>query len=358
MGSLAAAAFALGILAGRASAPRPAARIARVGGASPAADGRREGVGAAGFPGEGDERNTNAGAASGEGGHGPDCLGGLLSGWARRDPGAALAWAEGLGGAERRDFLGTVLFQLARLDPERALEAVAALPAGSLRFQTIEEVAPHLAARDRERALAWAGALPNAAERLAARQAIVGRLAEDDPEAAAAVLASLAPQDLPADLRDELDRQIAETWLASDPERGAAWIASLPSDRVTDEVLREWAAADPAGAAAFLERHRGSTSFDEFSPEAYSHAAAGLARKDPEAALAWAERIGEPSAREWSRNAALSTWTETDPEAAARAAGTRAARPSTPSPEPGRSSTPSRRPPGRGGSAARRGARP
>lgn len=116
--------------------------------------------------------------------------GGMLVGeWAKTDPAAALAWANGQeNGFERSKLLAAIATTLAGTDPAKAAEIIKSLPPGPSRANAGAAYAAALAKKDPEAAEAWTEANLQGAARLLSLAAIAGTKAEANPAAALKML--------------------------------------------------------------------------------------------------------------------------------------------------------------------------
>lgn len=116
----------------------------------------------------------------------------LVSGWARREPDAALAWAQGLRDRTKRaEAMGVVLDQLAAEHPEKVGRAIEEMPDGHAKWRLYAEHAKRLAATDPEAARAWAEAAPTPLLRREATVELARGLATANPTAALEALRGL-----------------------------------------------------------------------------------------------------------------------------------------------------------------------
>ncbi|MFN0129425.1 MAG: hypothetical protein ACKV19_22395 [Verrucomicrobiales bacterium] len=126
----------------------------------------------------------------------------LVSGWARREADAALAWAQALPDQARRsEALGIVLAQWAATHPEKVGPAIEAMPDGRTKWKLYAEHTRSLAAT----ATQWAA---------------------ESPQVAADWAATLPP----GEARAWAAANVAGQWQLYDEAAARAWIESLPPD--------------------------------------------------------------------------------------------------------------------------------
>jgi len=138
-------------------------------------------------------------------------------------------------------------------------------------------------------------------------------LAERDPLAAAAWM-----ENLPERLRVELAAVIASAWGKREPELAAAWAHYQLEGEAREQALlsvsADWALANPVAAAEY-----GLTISSQIRQEKFLKTV-GMqwGRQDSVAALAWADRVLQGTARESFLSGLCSTLAETSPLQAAQ----------------------------------------
>lgn len=299
--------------------------------------------------------------------------------WVRTDFSAALTWAQGLTEpTDRATALEVVFTELAVKDPLQAIDLaqksltgsaldrtvfsalqkltetdpraasglVKLLPPGEMQTLAAVEVARALASQNAEAALAWAKTLPTDAVRsLAMKRALEIWATTDLPAAsryvatlpagpeqttAAATLAlPLAAADpknalswaqaLPAtETRRSALAVIADTWAQHDASAATRWVAEQPSStldtlapQTLNAALSYWVLQDAVAAQDFVRT---------LPPASQGGAAAFIApllsQTNPTGAIAWAQSLSHPPAREAALAAAYSRWHDNAPAAA------------------------------------------
>jgi hypothetical protein len=238
----------------------------------------------------------------------------IASTYARTDPVAAVAWAQGLEPAPP-GVLATVLGGLAQNDPERAIGLALELE-GVDQVSTLQSVILGSVMRDARYAELIADRLLGAAtrpgERDQALQTLLSAWSQRDPTAALRWMIANADSVTPfafANLGRELGRR--------DPQSAAAYANQLPS-----EVRGEWIAAvgagyamsDPRGAASWIAQYRGQPGYDA----AAAAIASQIAQYDAAAAAGLVATItsGSPQAQQAAASVA-SQWAIRNPREAA-----------------------------------------
>jgi hypothetical protein len=218
----------------------------------------------------------------------------FVEAWARVDPASCRARVASWQPDRQRQVWPALARSWARTEPERALEAIRALPDVSMRYAAEPGLVEgwsrsdrpglfvHLAQlsdRSRRRALAalaatgrvdTAGAAAVADELARLRDAGIDEGARAD--VAIAGIEAIARSDLPRalDLTSTLEanpgyaealRRVAVQWVQRDAEAALAWLrersVGAPRDAALRAAYREWYLRDAARAATWIEAHRG-----------------------------------------------------------------------------------------------------
>jgi hypothetical protein len=262
----------------------------------------------------------------------------VLREWAKLDPAAMLDYALGLDAAAQRAALETAGFEaFAQLPPERVMAILDRLPTDvAPEVRQIELLG--MARKDPLAAIRYAEGLPPGPERMRALELAARGYASADPEAALAWAQTLEPPNaaivasvLAGFARVAPDRAIdllLATELSSqrsslatalvtggllDAEHVDALLRRWPATRGRrDEVLRlayAWARRDPERAVDWLLAN------GERGADAYAAAAEALGRRDPAAAAAYLDRIPSELRATWIKAAAIG-YAGADPAAA------------------------------------------
>ena len=262
--------------------------------------------------------------------------------WASQDPDAALEWALAQPGSKDADPLRQVAAEIANHSPREMFELVGTLEPPR-RDRVAEDVLFAWVRTDPEATLDAFLAMKNAAQLGHIGWRIIGSWANEDPQAAFGWVQAQEPSPM------------RSAWLAStladlaksDPVRAltlAGEIDGLARRRAVTSVLGSWADDDPRAAAAWLDASGGKTAaavlavvgryadldpeeafewLQDQSVEAQGRGLATVVRqmvaKSPDSALRLIERVGDSSLKQGATHQLISTWIETDPQAAVRA---------------------------------------
>lgn len=218
----------------------------------------------------------------GRAGRGPgmDSQGGasIIAGeWAKQDPQAALAWANGLTG-EKRQALSGVLGEVAKSDPAKAAKMlsgvniadasssyrVVAEAYGSSNFAEAQSWIQSLQADQQEAAMASAiSGLAKSDPQAAAAQvavmaagdskdravtSVVGSMARDNPQAAA----DFVMKNGSADAQEQSMRSLVPAWVAKDSAAAFNFVSSMPAGGARDRGLRSYVWSNNSAAPSEL----------------------------------------------------------------------------------------------------------
>ncbi len=229
--------------------------------------------------------------------------------WAKLDPEAALAWANGLEGRDKGGALNSVISEMASKDPVKAAQVAATLT-GDDQARAYGEIAGKWASTDFAAAEAWIQGLPAESRDRAMSEAIES-MAATDPQGAAAKVASIpVGRD-----RDRAIEDVAESWARKDPAGAAAWVTQQeiedPDDAIRS-VISTWATQDSAGALAFIQQQPAG----ELRDEATSTYIWSNRDSTPQQTIQLAESISDEGARSRTVGMAAMRWMQEDKEAA------------------------------------------
>lgn len=185
----------------------------------------------------------------GRGGPGGDNGAGVIAReWAKLDPQAALDWAQGLDGRDKRSALVSVLGEMATSDPAEAASVASGLE-GDDRNRAYSEIAEKWAQSDYASAEAWINTLTGEDKQDAMASAI-GVLAKSDPVGASVKVAAMTN----GGEKERAIRDVASSWAREAPADAAEWVAAQ-SDGADGmrNVMATWAGQDAPAALSFIE---------------------------------------------------------------------------------------------------------
>ncbi|MFP6856602.1 MAG: hypothetical protein VCA73_04980 [Roseibacillus sp.] len=243
-----------------------------------------------------------------------DDMSSALAGWASANPGAALAWFDGLDmendarfnpllidrkiptDALRHGLMRGLVQGLADSDPNAASQFVHGLAAtGQKGAEGLMHIVLGAVLRTDSPAEAagWAENLPDGSLRNQAMGRVAGHFANADPEGAAAWAANFSGQPESS----AIIGGVGARWASKDPQAAVTWLNELPAGQGQNSgmrgALREWAGRDPTAAGEYLQAMPASPVRDA-AIGGYSRR---IAWENPRAAMDWAEAISSPDER-------------------------------------------------------------
>jgi hypothetical protein len=243
-------------------------------------------------------------------GGGESGAGTIATEWAKLDPEAALAWANGLTGNNQTNALRSIISELAGTDPTKAAQIASTLT-GDEQTRAYGDIAEKLATKDFASAEAFIAGLPTPEARNRALSDALNVLARTDPQAAAAKMANMAE----GDDRDRAISGIADGWARQDPAAAAAWLSQQTSDDMDDavrSVVQSWAGRDSAAALSWIQTQPQG----EVRDEAIGTYIWTSRNSDPQSTIQLAESISDEGNRNRSVFMATRRWMQQDPTAA------------------------------------------
>jgi len=229
--------------------------------------------------------------------------------WAKLDPEAALAWANGLSGRDKSSALNSVISEMAAKDPTKAAQVASTLE-GDDQARAYGEIAGKWASTDFSAAEAWIQSLPAEARDRAMSEAIES-LAATDPQGAAAKVASIpVGRD-----RDRAIEDVAGAWARKDPAGAAAWLVQQETEDPEDAirgVISSWTAQDSGAALAFIQQQP----VGELRDEATSTYIWSNRGASPQETIQLAETISDEGSRSRTVGMTAMRWMQEDKDAA------------------------------------------
>ena len=248
----------------------------------------------------------------GPGGGGGNAASVIATEWAKLDPDAAIAWANGLTGENQTGALRSIVTELAGTDPTKAAQIASTLTNERDKVAAYGDIAEKLAQKDFASAEAFIAGLPTeGGVRDRALSDALNVLARTDPQAAAAKLANMAE----GNERDRAVSGIAEGWARRDPAAAAAWVSQQTTEDMDDavrSVVSTWAGRDSAAALSWIQ----SQPQGEVRDEAIGTYIWTNRSGDPQSTIQLAESISDEGDRNRSVFMATRRWMEQDREAA------------------------------------------
>lgn len=239
-------------------------------------------------------------------------LDGLMERWAATDYDAAKAWAASLPTTREKVAATTSALQaLAQMDPEKSLSLLNSADVGSGRGQVINQAITSLALKDFDQAISQASGFTNFIDKSSALAALAENASEENREKILKLAASL-----PANLARSIYQGGIWERAYSDPAGIVETVGKIPlasvREQATNQAVEMLSYYQPDEAMKLF----GSLQSASQNPDMASQIASSVAWTDPEKAVAWAEKLGTEALKKSALVAAISNWSQNDPEKA------------------------------------------
>jgi hypothetical protein len=234
----------------------------------------------------------------------------MLGQMAKYDPDQALQIAQAAESpAQRAQALGKVLAGIAETNPSMAMEQLRKLPPGEMRGEVLSEIAGSVATLTPSAALDWLNDIDDKSLQNDAAQSLGWQLARRNVEGAAQLI-----DRIPKEARPSWITAVALAYADVDVEKGRQWIrkyANEPGDAAF-QFARTVAARSPEQAVQLVE----GIVDDQERDRLLRGLLPPLAGHSPALAARWAERVTDDSMRERSIGEVASIWAQYDLPAA------------------------------------------
>ena len=240
----------------------------------------------------------------------------VLEVWGRKDPAAAIAWANNALAEQpsrtRNSQLMAIYRGYAANNPGAAFQQALAINDNNrLKNHLLDQVIRvQIESGGLQAAKLAVDLVADPEMQRSLRRELVDEWAEFDPKAAAAYVVKLGE-----DADSSIKSALVSEWAESDPAAAAAWLSSLNEDdpaiaRASSSVIREWTRYDLAASADWLNSLPASPELDR-AVISYTFRAA---EEDPETAMSWAQSIEDDRRRTWTMERVAGAWKNQDAE--------------------------------------------
>jgi hypothetical protein len=234
----------------------------------------------------------------------------MLGQMARYDPDQALQIAQSAESpAQRAQALGQVLAAIAQTNPSMAMTQLQKLPSGRTRWQVLNQIAGSVATLSPTAALDWLNDIEDKSLQTQAAQALGWTLSQRNVEAAAQLV-----DRVPKEVRANWITSVAMGYAASDVEKGRQWVRRYANDGadMTSQFATAVAQRNPELALQLV----GDVTDDRERDRLLSGVLPPLAEHSPALAASWAEKVTDDELRGRSIGEVASTWAQYDLQAA------------------------------------------
>ena len=234
-----------------------------------------------------------------------------LSAYARRDPKAAMEFLQTLEPGMRSRMLPDTFQQLARKEPEAAIEWVRKEPDSYAKGKALEDSAYYLANSMPEETIKLAREYPEMQSRILDNA--FGSIARNDLNKAM----ELAKEWESEPQYSNILRGIANSYARENPEQAFEWAQSLPAEHqsnVLSSIVSRIAGDDPSMASDFLGKMAVDTPQQQSAfNNALQNIASNWAHNDPVAAAEWLQAMPDSDASRSGLQQVAEQWARVDP---------------------------------------------
>ena len=240
-----------------------------------------------------------------------------LTGWAAKDPAAAMAWMETYKGEDKEGLTQSLINGLAKSDFAGALKYAGALENKEERGRAAQTLAREMIRTGGvEGATAWLASLTDPTMKAGAFDTVAQQLMRSDPEQAAAFIRKNAGEEYAAGAAASFAANLSR----KDVQQGLEFAATLTGSaqaRAYGEIVSRWMEQDDGAKAAEASEYVNKMPAGAARDAGAAIIARQVAREDPAASVAWAGTISDPGQREQILVQAGRRYLRSDPQAAA-----------------------------------------
>ncbi len=235
----------------------------------------------------------------------------------QHDPKQALEFAYSLDSAsERSQAVRQTIEQMASLSPQEAASAMDGMKDPKDRQQALVALADAWSKRDPEAALRWAESL-SGDEQTAALAKLLPAQARNDAPGAGERLRTLLenPGNTSGAVLQSAAGELAGEWAGRNPQEAAAWVGGLPEGAAAESgagsLVRNWSTHDAAAAAGWIHTLPSGGVKDA----AIQPLVEAIRQNDPESAFSWGLSIADAAKRTAVMEATIKEWNTNDADA-------------------------------------------
>jgi len=230
----------------------------------------------------------------------------MLGEMAKYDPDQALQIAQAAESpSQRAQAMGKVLAAIAQTNPSLAMTHLLKLPAGGMRSEILGEVTRSVASLSPTTALDWLNDIDDRAMQLEATQQLGWALSQRNVEAAAQLV-----DRIPKEARANWITAVAMGYAQADVEKGRQWVRRYGNDgqQTASQFARAVAQRNPEAAVQLVD----DVVDDQERDRLLRGLLPPLAEHSPALAARWAERVTDDEMRTRSISEVASTWAQYD----------------------------------------------
>lgn len=242
-----------------------------------------------------------------------------LSGWAAKDPKAAMAWLQAFDGDDReKEWMGMSLVNgLAKSSPEEAMKYALSMKDEGSRARAAETIAREMIrAGGTEKATAWLASITDPDMKRGAFQTVSEQLLRSDPAKAAEYIKQHAGEDYAKGAVASLANSLAR----KDVNQALEFAGGLTGEsqaRAYGSIFNQWLDKDRGAGAADVAKYVEGMPAGPAKDAGARQLAEQAMRQDPTTAIAWASSIQDPETRQDTLVDAARRYMMRDPQGAA-----------------------------------------
>ncbi|MGI9285885.1 MAG: hypothetical protein ACR2P1_10895 [Pseudomonadales bacterium] len=222
-------------------------------------------------------------------------------------PDAALEWIQtNLEDQQRDSMLRVAIGQIARHNPQRAINYLEKFPAAKRQANMPQTIATAWASNDPQAAIDWVNT-QDPQQAAQALRAIARVWSTKDPEAAGRYV-----ENLPAESRQGWIIGVAASYAQRDPPAALSWLQQYDAEQgysaALNSILTQWAHRDPRAVLAYVERQPEAQKLSSVVVNSMSR----LAQQDTAGAAAIVEAMPEGPVRQSAAGALAAQWARKD----------------------------------------------
>ncbi|NIB44159.1 hypothetical protein HBA55_31460 [Pseudomaricurvus alkylphenolicus] len=231
----------------------------------------------------------------------------VISSVAQQDPDKAIELALGnTSGMKQTRALQSIIGQMANSNARRATQYLSYLPEGSVKDNTVRNLAANWARANPREAVDWIRELEGR-QYSGAMQSIAQTVVRQDPEFAEQLLV-----ELPNHERQQWVTELSSIKATTDIDGAFSWLSQFAQEpyysQAIDRILQVSAATDTARSVQIFETLENQAEHTNAALTIVSR----WAQQDPASAVSWATTLSDPNSRQQAMDAGLGQWLRYD----------------------------------------------
>lgn len=236
----------------------------------------------------------------------------ILASWAAENPDSAIQWVESnYLNNDKNPWLAGIVQGIVDTDTQKATQVLNSMTFSTHSINALKAITPHISRLSQQEVTQWLSEIESSRLRANATGQVAELLAHTDPEATSEWVNSLeSAQD-----KSNAINKVALAWATQDLPKSMAWVASLSDTEqaiATNGLISHYAKEDPEQASAWLDNLINASNYDTLATKYITN----TIKDEPELALAKVPTLKSEARQRSYYNYALSSWINTDSNAA------------------------------------------